>query len=210
MKIKKVLSSAIAAVTLLSSASAFAVPRYYFDSGISKGISYYNKGMYYEARDEFQWFADYNWEYLNSGQQKYLLDYLGSAKAKIREYEKNFKYSSDKKSYFYQCAKEAEEYEDEMCSISYGINLNLNNAYQKWDALLNEVYQYLKSTKDSSTFASIEKDEIRWIKEKENAINTWADNYIAVYGYGTIVTGHSLSVGISYTKERVYYLISLI
>lgn len=54
MKIKKILSSAIAAVTLLSSVSAFAVPRYYFDSGISKGISYYNKGMYYEARDEFQ------------------------------------------------------------------------------------------------------------------------------------------------------------
>lgn len=58
-----------------------------FDKGLSKGISYFNRGLYYEARDEFQWFADYNWGNLNKGQQKYLLDYLGAAKQKVRQWE---------------------------------------------------------------------------------------------------------------------------
>ena len=60
---------------------------YSFDSGMRKGINYFNQGLYYEARDEFQWFADYNWGSLNSSQQKYLLDYLDGAKAKIKEVE---------------------------------------------------------------------------------------------------------------------------
>ena len=35
---------------------SFAMPRNQFDSGMSKGISYFDRGLYYEAKDEFQWF----------------------------------------------------------------------------------------------------------------------------------------------------------
>lgn len=87
MNIKKLICSAIAATVMVSSCSAFAMATYKFDNGMRKGIEYYNSGMYYEARDEFQWFCDYNWGELNPGQQKYALDYLGGAKAKIREIE---------------------------------------------------------------------------------------------------------------------------
>ena len=58
-----------------------------FDSGMAKGIWYFNKGMYYEAKDEFQWFCDYNWGKMNVGQQKYALDYLGATRGRIKEYE---------------------------------------------------------------------------------------------------------------------------
>ena len=58
-----------------------------FNNGTAAGIAYFNRGMYYEARDEFQWFADANWGALNSGQQQYLLDYLGGSKAKIQQIE---------------------------------------------------------------------------------------------------------------------------
>lgn len=87
MKIKKMVCIALTAATLLSTVSAFAMSTYSFDSGMRKGINYFNQGLYYEARDEFQWFADYNWGSLNSSQQKYLLDYLDGAKAKIKEVE---------------------------------------------------------------------------------------------------------------------------
>ncbi len=64
-----------------------------FDKGMAKGIAYFNKAMYYEAKDEFQWFCDYNWGRMNEGQQKYALDYLGGAKAKIAEWENKQYYS---------------------------------------------------------------------------------------------------------------------
>ncbi|MDY3032183.1 MAG: hypothetical protein SOS24_10635, partial [Clostridia bacterium] len=70
----------------LSTSSAFAMSTSDFDAGMSKGINYYNRGLYYEAIDEFQWFCDANWGALNSGQQKYALDYLGGAKAKLQKY----------------------------------------------------------------------------------------------------------------------------
>ena len=83
MKMKKTLSLAVAAVVAIPSFSAFAMEQSAFDSGMKRGIEYFSKGLYYEARDEFQWFADYNWGKLNDGQQKYLLDYLDGAKQSI-------------------------------------------------------------------------------------------------------------------------------
>ena len=79
---KKILSFVLATV-LLCTTSAFAMSTYEFDAGMAKGINYYNRGLYYEARDEFQWFCDANWGNMNPGQQQYALDYLGNAKAKI-------------------------------------------------------------------------------------------------------------------------------
>lgn len=51
-----------------------------FDDGMRKGIDYFNKGLWKDARNEFQWFCDSNWWRMNSGQRKYALDYLGAAK----------------------------------------------------------------------------------------------------------------------------------
>ena len=87
MKIKKLLCAALAAMTTMSTISAFAMSTAEFDNGMRNGINYFNRGLYYEARDEFQWFCDYNWGNMNSGQQKYALDYLGAAKQKIAKWE---------------------------------------------------------------------------------------------------------------------------
>lgn len=86
MKIKKIICAAAAAAVAMSSA-AFAMPTAQFDDGMRKGINYYDRGMYYEARDELQWFADYNWGTLNVSQRSYLLGYLDDAKAKVKEIE---------------------------------------------------------------------------------------------------------------------------
>ena len=87
MKIKKMVCIALTAATLLPTVSAFAMSTAEFDNGMRNGINYFNRGLYYEARDEFQWFCDYNWGKMNSGQQQYALDYLGAAKQKIAKWE---------------------------------------------------------------------------------------------------------------------------
>lgn len=76
MKIKKLLCAALSAATAFSAISGFAMTTYDFDKGMRKGINYFNQGLYYEARDEFQWFADYNWGKMNDGQREYSLNYL--------------------------------------------------------------------------------------------------------------------------------------
>lgn len=83
MRAAKKISILTAALALCAS-NTYAMTTNDFDAGMAKGINYYNQAMYYEARDEFQWFADYNWGYMNEGQQKYLLDYLDGAKANIQ------------------------------------------------------------------------------------------------------------------------------
>lgn len=82
-------SAAILAAVLTASMpiTSLAISTKDFDSGMSKGINYFNQGLYYEAKDEFQWFCDANWGNMNAGQQKYALDYLGSAKNKIQQWE---------------------------------------------------------------------------------------------------------------------------
>lgn len=71
-----------------SSATTTTMSREEFDKGMAKGIEYFDKKMYYEAKDEFQWFCDYNWGRMNKVQQQYALDYLGGTKAKIELMEK--------------------------------------------------------------------------------------------------------------------------
>ena len=84
---KRLVCCLLIGILLLSSLSVCAMSTVDFDNGMAKGISYFNRGMYYEAKDEFQWFCDYNWGALNPGQQQYALDYLDGTKAKIHQLE---------------------------------------------------------------------------------------------------------------------------
>ena len=89
MNVKKIILGTLAGGILLSGVSAAAMTTADFDNAMEKGIRYFNRVLYYEARDEFQWFADYNWGALNAGQQQYLLDYLDGPKALIQQLEAN-------------------------------------------------------------------------------------------------------------------------
>ena len=82
---KKKIISVIATVLSILNVSAFAMTTQEFDEGMAKGISYFNQGLYYEAKDEFTWFKDYNYDRMNSGQQKYLDDYLDGACDRIEQ-----------------------------------------------------------------------------------------------------------------------------
>ena len=72
---------------MLSHLNVLAMSTRDFDKGMAKGISYFNRGLYYEAKDEFTWFKDYNYSKMNSGQQKYLDDYLNGTWNRIQQWE---------------------------------------------------------------------------------------------------------------------------
>ena len=66
-----------------------------YETGMKKGIGYYNDGLYYEAIDEIQWFCDANWNNMNEEQQNNALWYLSDSKIKLADYS----FESGKKYY---------------------------------------------------------------------------------------------------------------
>lgn len=80
------------------------------------------------------------------------------------------------------------------------------DVFQKWDDLLNEVYQYLKISLPQSEFATVQTEQIQWIKDKESAVEAAGQEYAG----GSMEAMQRNSVATEYTRERCYYLISLI
>ncbi len=75
--------------------------------------------------------------------------------------------------------------------------------FEKWDNLLNEVYQYLKTTLTDSEFAALKKEEYQWIQQKEAEMNAAG----AMFEGGSGEPLARNSVGIEYTSKRCYALI---
>lgn len=114
-----------------------------------------------------------------------------------------------KKSAYSARAAQIEEYTKthlDTATTQNEINRESANVFEQWDVLLNDVYQYLKTIMPNDEFKQLEKDEINWIKEKEKAMKEASAEWDGGSGepmarYGTASR---------YTKERCYYLISLI
>ena len=117
--------------------------------------------------------------------------------------------TTSKKETFEQRAAAIESYESTASANAYTqqeINIATYNIFEKWDALLNDVYQHLKSTLPASEFKALKNDELAWIKEKDAAIEREA----AEWEGGSAEAMIRNSVATNYTKERCYYLISLV
>ena len=99
----------------------------------------------------------------------------------------------------------AEDYLD-TAMAQQDINRESAIVYQKWDALLNEVYQYLKNTMAPGAFDNLKAEETDWYQRKDRAI----DDEGALWEGGSGEPMARNMVGIDWTRERCYYLISLI
>lgn len=86
------------------------------------------------------------------------------------------------------------------------MNMSSGLEYRTWDVLLNEIYQYLRTYLPAGEFEKLKQEQIKWISEKENAIEAERNGY----GSGSIAPLMANSTGTRYTKERCYYLMSLI
>ena len=114
-----------------------------------------------------------------------------------------------KKDAFLDKADDIEWYSEtylETAETQSEINSESSIVYKKWDALLNEVYQYLKTVMSDSEFKQLQEDEIAWITKKEKAIDAAGAEWEG--GSGEPMARNMTAI--QYTEERCYYLISLI
>ena len=110
---------------------------------------------------------------------------------------------------YYNRAEAIEQYSRtylEPAMTQHDMNRESGEVFQKWDDLLNEVYQYLKQILPSSQFEVLKKEEMTWISRKEKAMEEEEKAWSGGSGAPMAVNG----VGISYTKGRCYELIEMI
>lgn len=118
-------------------------------------------------------------------------------------------YRINKKNEFLQRAEAIEAYAAPLREIPMSqsdMNREAGIIFEKWDQLLNDVYQYLKSIMDSESFSTLRREEQNWIKEKEAAMDA-AEAEVAGGSMAPLVR---CSTGTEYTRDRCYYLISYI
>lgn len=82
----------------------------------------------------------------------------------------------------------------------------LQQQYADYDTLLNEIYQYLRSTMDENAFAALQRDESQWIREKEEKANRATSQF----GNGSAGNLEYMSILVSETQNRCYYLLSFV
>lgn len=110
---------------------------------------------------------------------------------------------------FLKSAKDIEDYTEsylETAITQQELNRESAIVYNKWDNLLNEIYQYLEQTLYQDEFYTLKSDEERWIERKETAMREAEQEYEG----GSMAALARNVTGIEYTTERCYYLISLI
>lgn len=114
-----------------------------------------------------------------------------------------------KKDLFLDKADDIEWYSEtylETAETQSEINSESSVVYKKWDALLNEVYQYLKTIMSDDEFKQLQEDEFAWVTKKEKAIEAAGAEWEG--GSGEPMARNMTAI--QYTEERCYYLISLI
>lgn len=79
-----------------------------------------------------------------------------------------------------------------------------DNEYKLWDNALNKIYRYLKDNLPQDKFKALEKDEVRWIKEKEAKAKEAANEFKGGTAEPVIYTS-SLA---NETKDRCYKLVN--
>ena len=89
---------------------------------------------------------------------------------------------------------------------NYEMSESASRFYEKWDALLNEVYRYLRDTLPADEFERLKAEEIRWIQERDVAVDAAGAEFQGGTGAGLA----RISEGSRQTEERVYVLIGMV
>ncbi len=120
------------------------------------------------------------------------------------------KSSNEKQQYFLDKLNEIKNKEDAIYSdyslSQVEINASSEDILKDYDNLLNDVYAYLKENMSKAEFEKLRQDELKWIAEKEKAIEE--EGKLWEGGSGEAMARNAM--GTRYTSRRCKYLIGLL
>lgn len=112
-----------------------------------------------------------------------------------------------KKNEFLSQIKQNDNWINEALSYAYTqseLNSITSEELNRWDKLLNKIYQYLKSIMIQTEFEDLQVDERNWVSRKEKDVKKFADE--CTLGSAAVMEINSYESRI--TEERCYYLLS--
>ena len=110
---------------------------------------------------------------------------------------------------FIKAAEEIEEYSKESFETAQKqaeINEVTNNVFVKWDTLLQDLYDHIKSGASDEELKELEAEREKWQKEMDDEVSKTADAWKGGSGMPMACD----SVKIKYTKDRFNALVSLL
>lgn len=103
------------------------------------------------------------------------------------------------------------EIQSGMSDLDYlrsGSNAEMKKAageeYRRWDNILNEIYSVLKGQLSHTEMEKLEKEELQWIKYKEDEADRCASAFKGGTAEGLVYTSKLAEL----TKDRCYYLVN--
>ena len=149
---------------------------------------------------------------LNKDQKQQLEDLKGRVNSELNKSEEKSGSSGylgnaaiDKKNYISRLNAIKEETENSVTGSSTAeMRSQASNVYDEWDSTLNDIYGTLKAKLPKDKFKQLEKDEIRWIKIKEEKAQKAMDQYKG----GTMAPLVKLGTLSSETEKRCYELVN--
>lgn len=149
---------------------------------------------------------------LNKDQKQQLEDLKGRVNSELNKSEEKSGSSGylgnaaiDKKNYISRLNAIKEETENSVTGSSTAeMRSQASNVYDEWDSALNDIYGTLKAKLPKDKFKQLEKDEIRWIKIKEEKAQKAMDQYKG----GTMAPLVKLGTLSSETEKRCYELVN--
>lgn len=206
-----------------------------YEYGTKKGIEYYNKGLYYEAIDEIQWFCDANWYNMTEEQQNNALWYLNNAKSKLADRI----FESAKNNYnngqYYEVINEVQRFCDfnwyymtkdqqdnalwylrnsksKLADYLFKSGKNYYNNglyYEAKDALTNAVYYYTQSNngnwKTANDYLYNTNNRIKHLESKDPKIHTYNSHNGKCTDCGTQLLYSGKGINIYYLGSKTLY-----
>ena len=88
--------------------------------------------------------------------------------------------------------------------IQSDLNSISSEELYRWDKLLNEIYQYLKTVMTEQEFEVLQADEKKWVTKKEKDVKKYSEEW----GMGSAATMEINGYECGIVKDRCYYLLS--
>ena len=127
-----------------------------------------------------------------------------NAKVLADKEKENFQSIAENIKHYSQNTLTDKEIENDFCVKKF----ESQEVFNKWDKLLNEVYQYLKKNKKPDEFNNIKQQQRNWIKEKESKAKSV--DKAKDYDYRQEKEYNVYNVYIDYTSKRCEELINLV